>query len=82
MKFFVYSQPQERIPHFFFVTPRDFFDGLPAQVIPVLEQQLRDVEVDLESQEGLAKELTSQVHSLYSRFVALHTVGMDCVRDW
>ncbi|CAM9663192.1 unnamed protein product [Pylaiella littoralis] len=30
------------------------------QVIPVLEQQLRDAQIDLENQEGLAKELNSQ----------------------
>lgn len=33
-----------------------------SQVVPVLEQQLGDVQADLENQEGLAKELSHEVH--------------------
>lgn len=36
-----------------------------VQVVPVLEQQLSDVQVDLQSQERLAKELTDQVCALH-----------------
>lgn len=35
--------------------------AIAAQVIPVLEQQMRDVQEDLRNQEGVAKELTDQV---------------------
>lgn len=35
--------------------------AMNVQVVPVLEQQLGDVQADLQSQERMAKELTDQV---------------------
>lgn len=37
---------------------------MTAQVIPVLEQQMLDVQEDLRNQEGVAKELTDQVQNI------------------
>lgn len=52
---------------FLCLVPRAFL-----QVLPVLEQQLEDVKIDLENQEGQAKELNSQVNIRYSVAFCIH----------